>query len=101
MSHCDNCGLCCTHMSSPPFMPDEFDALPETLREEITRYLDSPRFDDGGPCIWLDLVSGQCRHYDLRPDVCRDFDVGGESCLTQRAAALTIDGQPLFAGDRT
>lgn len=39
---------------------------------------------DGMPCVWLNRVTGRCRHYEFRPDVCREFEVGGEACLRYR-----------------
>lgn len=102
LKHCHNCGLCCTYMSSPPFTPDEprWQRLDELLKIEIEHYLDSPRYDDGGPCLWLDLGNGRCKHYEDRPEVCREFEVGNESCRKQRTAAnLTIEGFPVVNED--
>jgi len=76
---CDNCGLCCMHMGSPPFVPGEY--ISKNLENEIEAFLDSPRnLHDSKPCLWLDLQTGKCKHYGHRPDVCREFEVGGEAC---------------------
>jgi Fe-S-cluster containining protein len=92
---CQSCGLCCTRQSSPPFMPDEMDALPPDLRDGINRYLDSPLFDDNAPCIWLDRTTTRCMHHEHRPGVCRDYPVGGSDCRNTRASVgLTLEGLP-------
>ena len=31
------------------------------------------------------LINGKCSDYENRPDTCKDFQVGGVSCLEQRA----------------
>lgn len=107
MNWCDDCGLCCMHMRTPPFIrmhDPEWDALPGHLKDEITNYLDGPRatlqdlsfIADQSPCIWLDLITGKCRHYEHRPSVCRDFQVGNESCRDWRSSVgLTIEGMPV------
>lgn len=106
---CDNCGLCCMHMRTPPFLGDtdpRWKALPEELRQQIDNWLmsePSPRYrymvnNDGdiNPCIWLDLLTGQCKHYELRPDVCRDFEVGCKSCrMLRKEVGLTVKGMPI------
>ena len=32
------------------------------------------------PCIWFDLQTRQCRHYEHRPRICRDFERGTPEC---------------------
>lgn len=79
------CGACCMHMRSPPFNLQEMDekGVPQQLRNQIREHVFGPAPDES-PCLWLDLETRQCRHYDLRPDVCRDFERGSESCLMFR-----------------
>jgi Fe-S-cluster containining protein len=112
---CNNCGLCCMHMRTPPFYGEgdpSWAALPPELRAEIDQWVPlepgtSPRHDwmvahDGpvNPCIWLDLVTGRCRHYEHRPDVCREFEVGSTSCRESRfLVGLTCKGMPIVADD--
>jgi Fe-S-cluster containining protein len=106
---CDNCGLCCMHMASPPFCgPDdpEWIALPADLKAGIEQWYESPRMKmrdvmrmDSFPCVWLDLTTGKCRHYEHRPEVCREFEMGGEDCeATRGMVGLTINGTPPPSG---
>lgn len=88
---CDNCGVCCRHMVQPPFIgpeDDEFVALPLQLRDELSSFnkFVRPSLPEDYPCVWLDLLTMRCRHYEHRPSICRDFDVGGESCIQMRVA---------------
>ncbi len=96
--NCENCGLCCMHMRTPPVgpaIPEEWAKLPENLQRELTRWMDSPRRllsdargqGDEFPCVWLNLCSGQCRRYQDRPQTCRNFAPGSEACLRFRAEA--------------
>lgn len=83
---CDNCGACCMEMRSPPFLGDadpEFAALPGEMRVEIVKHAlgDAPY---ESPCLWLDLKTRKCMHYDLRPDICREFERGEEACWMWR-----------------
>ena len=104
---CENCGLCCMHMRTPPFLgptDPEFMALPEALRREYLTWIESPRIDlldsrgqEDSPCIWLNQGTGRCRHYASRPQVCRDFEAGSEACLAFRS----LDKNPrLISGGR-
>lgn len=43
------------------------------------------RLDDGW-CTALDRDTMLCGIYKRRPTVCRDFPVGGDDCITERAA---------------
>lgn len=108
---CHDCGLCCMHMRTPPFVGEsdpDWVALSKELKNEIDNWVDSsPRYEfmvkfDGNvnPCIWLDLTSGKCKHHELRPQVCRDFEVGNQSCRTLRnEIGLTIKGMPIPVED--
>lgn len=99
---CEGCGLCCTHMGSPPgfaaarLHPGAEDytlwlALPGELRQELTDYYTSvergesiDRAAERLPCLWYDDATRKCRHHEFRPFVCRDLRVGGYSCLRIR-----------------
>ena len=92
---CDGCAACCMLVGSPPFLSDEWSRvrlrLPENLRVELNAYranalsrLWKNQAVDGEPCIWLDLKTRKCIHYDLRPIVCRSFEVGGNDCHDHR-----------------
>ena len=109
---CHNCGLCCMHMRTPPFAGEidpRWQSLPEDLKTEIRQWVmgePSPRYrlmvkfdGDVNPCIWLDLVTGRCRHYELRPDVCRDYEGGNASCRSLRkTVGLSVKGMPWSIG---
>lgn len=95
------------HMRTPPFgLPDwdpEAAALPEELQAELRDWVrKSPRYKwlinelgDFAPCLWLDLVTGLCKHYDLRPSVCREYEVGCASCrAARRRGGLSNKGLP-------
>lgn len=98
VKNCDNCGICCCHMRTPPFLPlhkDEWwKCLPQRLQDEvkahatrktlISRQLDELGMREDAPCLWFDMRSGRCREWKWRPDICREFEAGGESCLKYR-----------------
>jgi Fe-S-cluster containining protein len=83
---CEGCGECCHNQRLPPFV-FETDRVPPELLAECVAELDRWKGESQGPCIWLDLATKACRHYEHRPDICHDFSVGGESCLEQRRNA--------------
>lgn len=96
---CDGCGACCMHMGFPPFAPmfEQPDYLaksdpqwlalreshPELAAEALQGAKDN-RGDQELPCVWLDLQTRQCRHYEHRPDICREFEMGSPECLDHR-----------------
>lgn len=91
---CADCGACCLHVGHPPFLRfargDRADpywaALPPELQREVSDHIDNLQDHDmGQPCIWLDLQTRRCRHYEHRPQQCRDFEVGNYHCLRLRA----------------
>jgi len=86
--NCNDCGMCCMHMNVPPFTYMDGDEPPSEFKQEIDLYVNSVRYsDDAIPCMWLDVSTGKCKHYDHRPAVCKDFEVGGESCQLYRKEA--------------
>ena len=61
--------------------------LPKPLQDEVIEYVDAlTDLDLGQPCIWLDLETKQCKHYEYRPQMCHDFEVGNKHCLRLREA---------------
>lgn len=97
---CTNCGVCCMHLSSPPFSdPKVFNALPNELRQPILDWMDARDhlgLGDENPCLWFDIEKRQCKHYEHRPRVCREFKMGSKDCLaTRENAGITIDGKQL------
>jgi len=86
IASCDGCGACCRVVTSPPFLRrtvddgaedvwerlrwERPDLVAEILADEAARRArGDPSF--GTPCLWLDLESGRCRHYEERPRACR------------------------------
>ena len=76
---CDGCGLCCMHMSVPPY--DEWEE--ERLREDNGQvYADLMAVKetrdlqlkvtsvDFVPCGFFNQVTRKCIHHDNKPDMC-------------------------------
>jgi uncharacterized protein len=96
---CEGCGACCCRVVTlPPFRRvfgeegeeawdrlrwDRPDLRAGFLEAERARKADGEA-SFGSPCLWLDLASGRCRHYEFRPRACREFAVGGVDCLDAR-----------------
>ena len=85
---CDGCGNCCSYVGFPPAMfrppdsdisPNLYDEMPPDLMAEVLAAREANPMGDG-PCIWLDSMTLQCRHYEHRPNACRDFEMGGVDC---------------------
>ena len=94
---CNSCGACCLHIGIPPFVSydnDDFDfqALPDHLKQEIwsqsNRKFDPAETtvsqDADNPCMWLNVETRRCRHYEHRPFCCREFRPGSEVCRDDR-----------------
>jgi Fe-S-cluster containining protein len=83
MKECpEGCGKCCFH-SFPPFLPRELAELPPEIRGDLTE-ADCVLGNPDQPCLWLDLSTMRCTHYEHRPAICRDFVVGGHACSAKR-----------------
>lgn len=88
---CDNCGACCMGMGIPPETGDDaiddawWESLTDELRQEILDRQGQPNWAHE-PCVWLDVETRRCTHYELRPQVCRDFEPGNLVCLEDREA---------------
>ena len=64
-----------------------WNGLPDVLKKQVNDHIDSlTDIDMGRPCIWLDLETRKCLHYEHRPQMCRDFEVGNPHCLRMREA---------------
>jgi len=85
---CTDCGVCCLELSLPPFdANEELVRAPEELLDALDAYAKGPRYSGSLPCCWLDLVSGRCRHHELRPAACRWFEPGSAACNELREQA--------------
>lgn len=90
---CSGCGVCCMHMGSPPFMPDEVARLPDDVKASYHAVRETRRLQyaatgvDDVPCGWFDMETRQCRHYAHRPECCSGFTTGGEYCVNMRQSA--------------
>lgn len=98
---CDGCGACCLVVSRPPFyhvfedMGEEaWDRLqrqrPDLAAElhadyESRQAAGGPFY--GTPCVWFDMETRRCRHYEYRPLACHMFEVGEEDCRDARRRA--------------
>ena len=102
---CNNCGACCMHIGMPPFASFddyEFQILPSHLKRELRSHRNevlgpAEAHGTGNPCLWLNLATRQCRHYEHRPFCCREFRPGSDVCLDDRELC-GIDN-PLYEGD--
>ena len=92
--NCDDCGLCCQHMRSPPFVLEYGEDMawltsaPLEAQELFAKQNDD-RPDDS-PCSWYDAAKKWCRWHEHKPGICRDYAVGGESCRRVRANEVII-----------
>ena len=73
-------------MTIPPTIDDAeddawWDSLPEHLQVEINAVEGYSQ-----PCVWLDVETRRCKHYDLRPPTCRTFVPGCDVCEEDRMA---------------
>ena len=79
------CCACCMEMGSPPFVPihpddTRFKALPPELWEHVQYVRELQDWEDGVPCVWLNVATRRCVYYGLRPHLCREFEPGSEGC---------------------
>jgi Fe-S-cluster containining protein len=78
---CDHCGACCMQVGHPPFTDEERQHVPYELLAEIDEHVAQLEgAEDTRACIWLDLETKRCLHYEQRPHVCRDFERGSTAC---------------------
>ena len=81
VTNCDGCGACCRNQPFPPFTQRDGDDLPGHIVDEL---LGAGKREDSDACLWLDEVTGRCKHYEYRPMLCREFELGGDVCLYAR-----------------
>jgi Fe-S-cluster containining protein len=79
---CDDCAACCRRTPIPPFQPGEESHwnVPDSLMQPIWERIHLDQHFDLLPCVWLDMGTLKCRHYDLRPQACRDFERSSDLC---------------------
>ncbi len=59
--------------------------LPDELRREVDEYyLGMRKTEFDRPCVWLDLQTMRCKHYEHRPQACRDYAIGSVDCFRAR-----------------
>ncbi len=101
----EGCGNCCVQVGIPPFrykadgrivdvvVRDVCEAklvsdteelplpenMPAELVEQLSRLAPLGLEFRGEPCIWFDMRTRRCKHYELRPNICRMFDCGGRA----------------------
>jgi len=88
-NECFGCSACCQFCGEPPFKSiKEIESLPEQLKDELFAHIHAIEYDHipsrgskNMPCMWLNIESGLCLHYEHRPKVCRDFVPSGSECL--------------------
>jgi len=82
---CTNCEAYCCRLEvlliTDTGIPDHF--------IEIDKWgsMTMARLDDGW-CSALDRNTMSCTIYENRPKICRDLKMGGNECITERAANL-------------
>lgn len=61
---------------------------PFDVNKMLAEMLERNRTEKAIPCLWLDLETMKCKHYEYRPEVCRDpqIDPGTDACLATRKA---------------
>ena len=82
---CPTCQACCCRLEvmliTDTGVPDNFIEVDKWGGRRMVRL-------DDGWCSALDRHSMLCTIYARRPGVCRDFDMGGDECISERAANL-------------
>lgn len=83
---CDHCGACCRRTPIPPFQPGEESVwnVPTWMLEPVHERIRRDEHFELLPCVWLDLSTLRCRHYEFRPQACRDFEIGSTLCRLSR-----------------
>jgi len=74
--------MCCVKTGWPPYTPEEFEKLPEELRDKLRQYARSQRARENvqGVCPFYDILNDNCTQYSVRPQKCRDFQLNGPEC---------------------
>jgi uncharacterized protein len=92
------CGACCQEqgglpvsmylgdhpLDSPTHLPPE---LYQSLLDIQASWLAHGFLADSSPCIWYDINTRLCKHYEYRPSICRNVVIPGDfHCLSWRKA---------------
>lgn len=84
---CNGCGLCCLQANMAPL---ESEYITDEMRAELKAMESTWQQRE---CIWLDMTTMRCRHYELRPGMCRNcIAPGDETCLQIRNTGPTWIG---------
>ena len=87
IQNCDSCGACCR---TPSLIPVGFqrgwrEGVPSEWLTEDARRREMGEYLTLSGCPWLNVESGQCIHYEHRPEICRNTpQVGDEHCRNSR-----------------
>jgi Fe-S-cluster containining protein len=83
---CDDCSACCRQTPIPPFLPGEEEQwnVPTEWLMPVQQRIDADLQFEVLPCVWLDIDSNRCRHYEHRPQACRDFQINSDLCRLSR-----------------
>ena len=83
---CDDCGACCMKTPVPPFEPGEEAVwdVTDVQRKPIEERVAADQHFDDLPCVWFDLNTRRCLHYEQRPEACRRFEIGSDLCRLSR-----------------
>ena len=63
---------------------DRMQNLPEDAMLSLIEYWGALEAESESPCIWLDMKTRMCKHYEHRPSICRTFPVGEKACREYR-----------------
>ena len=90
VTSCEGCGMCCIEQDTPPFSYVEGDRPPKELEWDVD--LHAERYDYGLPCLWFNMETKRCNHYEHRPSACRtEVNPGDDVCLSFRKNLPVID----------
>lgn len=88
------CGVCCFGQAALPaswyvgLYPNLLGSLPVELQKELLLARDrivAGEFNDEMPCIWLDMQTRRCKHYEHRPELCKNaVKAGDDHCRRDR-----------------
>ncbi len=101
---CEGCGCCCEGIGSPVLVyatgfrgriPERPNGLPAPLIEEIDFHFSGLHRgqEPQERCLWFDVTTRGCKHYEFRPSICREYELGGTACLLTRELREKTSGR--------